>query len=177
MYSDFYITPNCTAKIGILPSDFLDQRTDILEPNDRLIAVYRSVEDPFVGKRLHDEFWDEFSLRLKTEGLNVGSILKETIKAFNVSCLNPPSDFIPDSGAMVLVAYLTSHQYITIVQVGAITLKVRKAGRFTAITQPHSKNGKPTHFLGHPKYCSTDESSVISSLPFVTTRQLSFSPK
>lgn len=177
MYSDFYITPNRTAKIEIFPSDFLDQRTDIVEPGDRLITVYRPVEDQFVAKRFHDEFWDEFSLRLKTDGQNVLITLQETIKAFNVSCINPPSDFIPESGAMVLVAYLTPHQYITIVQVGAITLKVHKAGRFTAITQPHSKNGKPTHFLGHPKYCSTDESSVISSVPFVTTRQLSFSPK
>lgn len=171
-YSDFYITPNRTAKIEILPSDFLDQRTDIIEPGDRLITVYRLVEDSFVARRLHDEFWDEFSLRLKTDELNVADTLKETIKAFNVSCLNPPSDFIPESGAMVLVAYFTPHQYITIVQVGAITLKVRKAGRFVAITQPHSKNGKPTHFIGHPKYCSTDESSVISSQSFVTTYQL-----
>lgn len=171
-YSDYYITPNRTAKIEILPSDFLDQRTDIVEPGDRLITVCRPVEDPFVAKRLHDQFWDEYSLRLKTDELSVTGTLKETIKAFNVSCLNPPSDFIPESGAMVLVAYLTSHQYITIVQVGAITLKVRKAGRFTAITQSHSKDGKPTHFIGHPSFCSVDESSVISSLPFVTTYRL-----
>jgi hypothetical protein len=164
-YSDYYITPNRTAKIEILPSDFLDQRTDIVEPGDRLITVYRPVEDPFVAKRLHDQFWDEYSLRLKTDELSVTDTLKETIKAFNVSCLNPPSDFIPESGAMVLVAYLTP-------QVGAITLKVRKAGRFAAITQSHSKDGMPTHFIGHPSFCSVDESSVISSSPFVTTYQL-----
>lgn len=171
-YSDFYITPNRTAKIEILPSDFLDQSADIIEPGDRLITVYRPVEDPFVARRLHDEFWDEFSLRLKTDGLNVVDTLRETIKAFNISCLNPPSDFIPESGAMVLVVYLTPQQHMNIVQVGAITLKVRKTGRFTTITQSYSKDGKPTHFIGHPSFCSVDETSFVSSQPFVTAYQL-----
>lgn len=168
-FSDFYIVPSRKAKIEILPGDFLDQRVGIIEQNDRLITVYRPVEDPFVAKRLHDEFWEEFSYRLKTDGLNLVQTLRETVKAFNFSCLNPPSDFVPESGAMVLLVYISSGNEFTFVQVGPITLKTRQNGRFVAVTESHMSKGEPTRFIGHPSYCSVDETSSISSSPYSKT--------
>lgn len=172
IYSDFYLTPNRDVKIEITPTDFLNQRSDVVESGDKLITVFRAVDSPFAAKRLHDEFFDEFKLRLKTDKLSVRETLKQTVEAFNFSLLKPPSDFIPESGAIVLIVYISLNKELSLVQVGDVVLKTREKGRFQAITELHFQAGKPTHFIGHPKYCSTDESTQISSKPFIKTIKL-----
>lgn len=134
MFSDFYFA-NRLAKIEILPNDKFVKHDDVVELGDHLILVARPVGTDFAARRLVDEFSDEFRERLGYK--SVLDILVETIEAFHYSLCHPPAtpELIPDSQCYFLVVYLSGQGKLSFVQVGDITLKVRKDGRFIALTK------------------------------------------
>lgn len=139
-YSDLYLNPTRTVKIEILPSDKLEQKVNVFGDGDKLTCVFRPVRTLSVADSLSKFFFDEFYSHHKDDRLSISEAMQTAIHAYNVSQLNfmgEPKD-APESGAMVLIAYLDPHNQFTIAQVGDITLKQRQNGRFTALTKDHT---------------------------------------
>lgn len=137
-YSDLYLTR--TTKIEILPSDKLEQRENFFVEGDKLIAVFRPVRTPAFADSLSKFFFDELYSWHTDNQLPISEAMKTAIHTSNVGQLNFLGDpeYAPESGAMVLIAYLDPHNQFTIAQVGDITLKQRQNGRFTALTEDHT---------------------------------------
>lgn len=135
IFSDLHLSRE--LKIEILPTDFLNQAKDILCLGDQLTTVFRPVGSPFVAQYLNSFFLNEFQANYHELDL-FQEALKETIRAFNQSCLLHSVDQPVESGAMVLAVYLSADKVITFAQVGDITLKQKKGRHFTALTQNHT---------------------------------------
>jgi len=134
VYSDFYFA-NRLAKIEILPNDKFINHDNVVGLGDQLILVARPIGTDFAARRLVDEFTEELQARL--ENKSILDTLVETTKAFNFSLLHPPAEpeLIPDSQCFFLAAHIDSQGKLSFVQVGDITLKTRKDGRFIALTK------------------------------------------
>lgn len=139
-FSDLHIKPD--IKIEVLPTDLLLQTTDVLEPGDRLIGVFRGVGGNFVAKSLQEEFADSFSNHVKHDGLSIEKALQEVVDNMSLVCLyeakNRDFDTVKREGAMLLVAYISVDQTLYFIQVGNVVMKQKINGRYTAITQDHT---------------------------------------
>lgn len=139
-FSDLHITPD--IKIEVLPTDLLLQTTDVLEPGDRLMGVFRGVGGNFVAKSLQEEFADSFSKHVKHDGLSIEKALQEVVDNMSLVCLyeakNRDFDTVKREGAMLLVAYISVDQTLYFIQVGNVVMKQKINGRYTAITQDHT---------------------------------------
>lgn len=166
-YSDLYLNPTRTVKIEILPSDKLEQKENIFVDGDKLTCVFRPVRNPVFAEMLSKFFFDEFYSRHKDNQLSISEAMQTAIHAHNVSQLHfmgEPKD-APESGAMVLIAYLDPHNQLTIAQVGNIILKQRQDGRFTALTEDHTFDnplevGRLTTFLKHSGTTASADSVI-----------------
>lgn len=134
-FSDFYLVSNRNVKVEILPDDKLIQHKDVIELGDQLFLVARPVGSDFAAKRLTSEFLEEFKGRLKNKPIQ--DTLVETAEAFHHSLLHPPAEpeLIPDSQCYFLAAHIDAQGKLSFIQVGDITLKVQKDGKFITLTQ------------------------------------------
>lgn len=133
-YSDYHFLPD--YKIELLPGDQVEEKTDLLSPNDRVIVVTRPVGDPVVAKRAARDAVAELA---GYKGGKVSESLAAVIQALNRSYLvylGHPED-APRSGTMILMVYLYQNT-LTLAQVGPITLKHKEAGRYHSITERHT---------------------------------------
>lgn len=139
VYSDFYFA-NRLAKTEILPNDRFIKHDDVVELGDQLTLVARPIGTDFAAKRVVDEFTDEFRERL--EDKSILDTLVETVTAFHFSLLHPPAEpeLIPDSQCYFLVVYIDSQDKLSFVQVGDITLKVRRSRKFLALTKTNKSS-------------------------------------
>ncbi len=139
-FSDLHIKPD--IKIEVLPTDLLLQTTDVLEPGDRLVGVFRGVGGSFVAKSLQDEFTDSFSRHVEQDGLSIEKALQEVVDNMSLVCLyeakNRDFDTVKHEGAMLLVAYISPDQILHFIQVGNIAMKQKVNGKFVAVTQNHT---------------------------------------
>lgn len=139
-FSDLHIAPD--IKIEILPTDLLLQTTDVLEPSDRLVGVFRGVGGSFVAKSLQDEFVDSFSRHVEQDGLSIEKALQEVVDNMSLVCLYEAKerdfDTVKHEGTMLLVAYISPDQILHFIQVGNVAMKQRVDGKFVAVTQNHT---------------------------------------
>lgn len=135
IFSDFYITRN--FKIEILPTDYMNQISDVLNEGDRLITVFRPIDGDFAVKSFKLSFIDELKQRFEVDTQNIQELLFQTITAFGVSLNNPPSDYIPPDKIELVVVYIRD-KVATIVKVGDISVKNRFSGKFTEIFEGKS---------------------------------------
>lgn len=139
----FYINPK--TKIEILPSDLLNQYTDVIVPKDRLISVFRIVDDnPFAANFINKDFIKEFKANYLNLKLTIDKALIETLRAFNFSLLNFLGEphLAPKSGVMALIVYINPDNKMTFAQVGPITLKHEEKGKFITLTEDHTFDDK-----------------------------------
>lgn len=146
VYSDLFIIEDRATKVEILPSDLIVQCHGVLNSKDTIICVFRPIDDPFAAKRLQNEFLDELKINIKVDRRSIERTLEETIKAFHFSLLNPPSEYVPESGAAVLAVYVDPQRGVIAANCGSIALKHRINRKFKYITSPTD------YFIGHPKH-------------------------
>lgn len=137
IYSDFYITRE--FKIEILPTDSINQVTDVLNKGDKLVTVFRPVDGDFAAKLLMKFFIEEFKHKYKVDTQEINELFFQTISAFAVSLSNPPSDFIPQDKVELVAVYIQNNK-ATVVKVGKIAVKKRVQGRFKEI---YTENSNP----------------------------------
>jgi hypothetical protein len=135
IYSDFYITRE--FKIEILPTDSINQATDVLNEGDKLVTVYRPVDGEFAVKLFTQFFFDELKQRYEVDTQDINELLFQTISAFGVSLSNPPSDFVPQDKVQLVVVYIKNDE-ATVAKVGKIAVKKKDEGRFKEIYKENS---------------------------------------
>jgi len=167
-YSDLYLTR--TTKIEILPSDKLEQKENVFVDGDKLTCVFRPVRTSVFADTLSKFFFDEFYSWHTDNQMPISEAIQTAIHTSNVSQLNFLGDpeYAPESGAMVLIAYLDPQSQFTIAQVGDITLKQRQNGRFTSLTEDHTFDNpleveRLATFLKHSG-TTTSAESIISAI-------------
>lgn len=190
VYSDYHFLPE--MKIEVLPGDQMSESLGVLVPSDRLILVARPVKTKYVADQLRSDFTDEFRANATEDHNTIERALGKSLRAFNTSFLtymgNP--ELAPESGAMVLIAYIDSKNQVTFAQVGPIILKQRINGRYVTQTANHTFDNPeerrriskvcasfitpnlPSRLLGHPRWSLIDEShgfTVMSAIPLIKT--------
>jgi hypothetical protein len=128
IFSDFYI--NKTTKVEILPTDSIDQDTNVLEQGDRLISIFRPIGSHSVMDSIRYYFIEEFELNYKNGDNNISKLLLDTVNAFASSLVNPPADFKLSGEVELLIIYENSQNELFVVKVGSIQFKQRVNGKF-----------------------------------------------
>jgi len=135
IFSDFYITRD--FKIEILPTDYMNQVSDVLNKGDRLITVFRPIDGDFAVKSFKLSFIEELKQRFEVDTKNIQELLFQTVTAFGVSLNNPPADYIPPDKIELVVVYIKEN-VATIVKVGDISVKDKSSGKFTEMFEGKS---------------------------------------
>ncbi len=135
IYSDFYITRE--FKIEILPTDSINQVTNVLNKGDKLVSVFRPVEGELAAKLFMQFFVEELKQRFEVDTQDINELFFQTISAFGVSLSNPPSDFIPQDKVELVVVYIQNDK-ATVAKVGKIAVKKKDQGRFEEIYKENS---------------------------------------
>lgn len=168
MYSDLHI--NSELKVEILPTDKIYDEAGLFTPGDRYLSIYRPIENSLLVDILHKFFIADFMARVASDGIPIDTALAESIQAVNVSFITPArsGESIPKSGAFALVLYLSPDNRITYAQVGQISLKKKKSGKFSPISQSNLDD----FFLGSLGEGSWLSQTNNNAMQFISSFQL-----